>query len=320
MPAPPAKPPALQSSRKKKSSLDYPLLAQKLIEASGVGEACKLAAGLYVVATPIGHRGDITLRALTVLNNADIIACEDTRNSGALLSTYGIKKKKLVSYHDHNADERRPEILKALAEGLAVALISDAGMPLIADPGYKLVRACREEGYDVVVIPGANAAITALAGSGLPTDHFYFAGFLPSKSVARQKAITALQNIPATLVFYEAPQRIGETLQDLAKLLGVDRQAAVARELTKLFEETKRGSLSELAAFYASQDVKGEIVIVVTPPEDQKISAQSLDDILKDHLRTLSLRDAVAAVCDITDFKKSEVYARALWLAGKESG
>lgn len=308
--------------KRKKTSLDYPLLAQKLIEASGVGEPSKLAAnlpaGLYVVATPIGHMGDITLRALTILAGADFIACEDTRNSGALLSKYGIKKKKLISYHDHNADDRRPEVMKHIADGSSVALISDAGMPLIADPGYKLVRDCREAGHDVVVIPGANAAITALAGSGIPTDHFYFAGFLPPKSVARQKTIATLQNIPATLVFYEAPQRLSDALQDLEKILGTNRTGAVARELTKLYEETKRGTLSELNTFYKTNDVKGEIVIIVAPPDVNAEPAHDLDALLKEYLRTLTLRDAVAAVCALTNLKKSEVYARALWLAGKD--
>ncbi len=270
------------------------------------------------MATPIGHRGDITLRALVTLSSADVIACEDTRNSGALLAHYGIKKKQLISYHDHNADGRRPEILKHIAEGASVALISDAGMPLIADPGYKLVRDCRDAGYDVVVIPGANAAITALAGSGLPTDHFYFAGFLPPKSTARQKAIAALQAAPATLVFYESPQRLADTMQDLAKVLGGARLAAVARELTKLYEETRRGTLQELADFYEDADVKGEIVIIVAPPDADAAPAHDLDALLKQHMAELSLRDAVAAVCALTNIKKSEVYARALKLSGKE--
>ncbi len=307
------------SVKKKKSSLDYPLLARKLIEASGDAGASKLPAGLYVVATPIGHTGDISLRALVTLASADIVACEDTRISGALLSRYGFKKR-LISYHDHNADERRPEILKHIEDGEAVALISDAGMPLIADPGYRLVRACREGGYDVTVIPGANAALTALAGSGLPTDEFHFAGFLPPKTRARQKNIGGLKNVPSTLVFYEAPQRLADTLRDLADILGNEREAAVARELTKLFEETRRGTLQELAVFYGANAPKGEIVVIVGPAAVDVAPAHDLDAILKNYLRTMSVRDAVSAACAVTGLKKSEVYTRALWLAGKNSG
>ncbi|MFY9287862.1 MAG: 16S rRNA (cytidine(1402)-2'-O)-methyltransferase [Alphaproteobacteria bacterium] len=307
------------SETKKKSSLDYPLLAKKLIEASGDAGISKLPAGLYIVATPIGHLGDITMRGLITLLSADLIACEDTRTSGAMLSKFGIKQK-LISYHDHNADGRRPELLAHLNEGKAVALISDAGMPLIADPGYKLVHACREEGIDVFVIPGPSAAITALAGSGLPTDHFYFAGFLPSKSTGRKKALAGLSVVPATLVFYEAPQRLKETLRDMAEILGPVRKAAIARELTKLFEETKCGKLGELSEFYLDHDVKGEIVIVVEPPAEAVATEQDLDDVLRTYLRSMSVRDASAAACAVTGISKSEVYARALWLAGKNSG
>jgi 16S rRNA (cytidine1402-2'-O)-methyltransferase len=309
------------SVKKKNPSLDYPLLAQKLLEASGEDAASKsltggsLKAGLYVVATPIGHRGDITLRALTTLAQADVIACEDTRVSGALLNGYGIRKT-LIPYHDHNADEKRPEILRRLQAGEAVALISDAGMPLIADPGYKLVRECRAEGYDVTVIPGANAALTGLAGSGLPTGPFYFAGFLPPKSKARRDAAGELAKLPATLVFYEAPQRLAETLKDFAAIMGVKREAAIARELTKLFEETRRGTLGELADYYAVNDVKGEIVIIVGPPNEHDAKpAHDLNGILEDCLARMSLRDAVDAATAMTGLKKSEVYTRALLLS-----
>ena len=246
------------------SSPDYPLLARCVAEASRDGQTSKLLPGLYVVATPIGNLGDISLRALWTLRHVDRIACEDTRQSGALFAHYGIKKP-LFSYHDHNADKVKPRLLAMLAAGERIALVCDAGMPLIADPGFKLVRACRKAGHAVTVVPGANAALTALAGSGLPTDHFYFAGFLPPKQAARKKAIEALENVPATLVFYEAPQRLAETLIDLEKTLGGGRPAAVARELTKLFEETKSGTLTELASHYRLHDVKGEIVILVAP-------------------------------------------------------
>jgi len=305
--------------RKKKSSLDYPLLAQKLIEASGVSVSSKplepLPAGLYIVATPIGHRGDITMRALITLAQADMIACEDTRTSGSLLSGYGIPHKKLLSYHDHNEDGRKLEIMRHIESGLAIALISDAGMPLIADPGYRLVHACREQGLSVTVIPGANAALTAMAGSGLPTDHFYFAGFLPNKTTARQKTLVAVAQIPATLVFYEAPQRLAASLRDMAAVFGATRHAVVSRELTKLFEETRRGTLTELADYYGANEVKGEIVILVAPADVNDTPAFDLDTLLREHMQKLSLRDAVATVCDITGLKKSDVYARALQLS-----
>ncbi len=273
-----------------------------------------------MVATPIGHLGDITLRALVTLAHADAIACEDTRVSGGMLSKYGIKKP-LIAYHDHNATVAGPKILEKIAGGAAVALISDAGMPLISDPGYGLVRACHEAGYPVTVIPGANAALTALAGAGLPTDEFHFVGFLPSKKTARQKAIAELCSVPGTLVFYEAPPRLGDALADLAKGLGVERSAAVARELTKFFEETRRGTLGELANYYAEHDVKGEIVILVGPAAEKSDAEREpdIDALLKQALRTESLRDAVATVSEMTGAKKSDVYARALKLSGKST-
>lgn len=307
------KPLAPPAGKKQKTSPDYPLFVRKLFEASLDIKASKPVPGLYVVATPIGNLGDISLRALVVLASADLVLCEDTRTGGALLAKFGIKKP-LLSCHDHNENERRPNILKRLAAGGAVALISDAGMPLIADPGYRLVRACREAGHAVTVIPGANAALTALAGSGLPTDKFHFAGFLPPKSTARRKFLGTLKHIPATLIVYETPQRLGAALKDLADILGERREAAVARELTKLFEETKRGTLSELAGFYAAQEPKGEIVIVIAPPDEAAAPAQDIDALLRDHLKTMSVRDAASAVSALTGIRKGEAYARALWL------
>jgi 16S rRNA (cytidine1402-2'-O)-methyltransferase len=298
--------------KQKTSSPDYPALARKLLEASGENESSKLPAGLYVVATPIGHLGDISLRALTTLAQVDGIACEDTRVSGGMLAKYGIKKP-LLSYHDHNADKQRPLILKRIGKGESVALISDAGMPLIADPGHKLVLACREAGYAVTVIPGANAALTALAGSGLPSNRFLFVGFLPPKSAARQKAIATLADVPVTLIFYEAPQRLAATLADFTKIFGRERPAVVARELTKFFEETRRGSLGELAAFYAENPVKGEVTLIIGGAEDST-PAYDMDTLLKEHLRHSSLRDAVEAVSVMTGIKKADVYARALKL------
>lgn len=274
----------------------------------------KLPAGLFIVATPIGHLGDISLRALWTLANVDAIACEDTRLSGAMLAKYGIKSI-LMLYNDHGADVQRPAILKRIANGEAIALISDAGMPLISDPGYKLALACRKADYPVTVIPGANAAVTALAGSGLPTDRFLFIGFLPPKSVARRKVIAKLASVPVTLIFYEAPQRIAATLADFVELFGGHRPAAVARELTKLFEETRCGTLEELAAFYAHNDAKGEITLVIGGAEDAEVPVHDVDALLHEHIKNVGLRDAVAAVSAITSIKKSEVYARALALA-----
>ena len=301
----PRSPPEIERSQNKRmsprkeknASPDYPQLGQIIVEASGNEGICKPSAGLYVVATPIGHLGDITLRALAVLAQADVIACEDTRTSGVLLHAFGIKKPTL-SYHDHNEDGRRPEILARLAQGQVVALISDAGMPAIADPGFKLVRDCRAAGFAVTVLPGANAAITAMAGSGLPTDQFYFFGFLSSKSVARKKEILSLKPLAATLIFYESPQRLAASLEDLRDVLGENRPASVARELSKFYEETRRGTLGELAAYYADRDVKGEIVVLVGKAEEEAIT--DIDVLLKERLQQLSVRDAVAEVAEMT--------------------
>ncbi len=288
------------------------------MEISAPCAVCKLPAGLYLVATPIGHLGDMTLRALTTLANADVIACEDTRTSGVLLHAFGIKTP-TMSYHDHNADARRPEILNRLAQGQAVALISDAGMPAIADPGFKLVRACRDEGYAVTVVPGANAAVTALASSGLPTDSFTFAGFLSPKTVARRKALVSYKQNTSTLVFYEAPQRLAACLADMADVLGTGRAAAIARELTKIHEEIRRGTLGELAAYYAEHEARGEIVILVAKSEEDLSKAFDLDALLAERLEVTTVRDAVAEIAEITGAPKKEVYARALALGKKRS-
>jgi 16S rRNA (cytidine1402-2'-O)-methyltransferase len=302
---------------KKTPLIDYPLLARKFLETSGEEASCKLPVGLYVTATPIGHLGDMTLRALVTLANVDVIACEDTRNSGTMLARYGIKKP-LFSYHDHNADRVDNKIIERLKNGESVALISDAGLPLISDPGFGLVKKCRESGIAVTVIPGANAALTALVGSGLPTDQFHFVGFLPSKAAARQKAIAAFATLPGTILLYEAPQRLAACLADLTKILGSDRQAAVARELTKLFEETRTGTLGKLADFYADQTVKGEIVIVIAPAAEPACAdVADVEALLKNTLKTESLRDAVSAVSAATGARKSEVYALALQFGGK---
>jgi 16S rRNA (cytidine1402-2'-O)-methyltransferase len=303
---------------KKIASPDYPSLARIFLEASREKAISKLPAGLLIVATPIGHLGDITLRALDTLSRVDAIACEDTRVSGIMLTKYGIKKP-LIPYHDHNAEKQRPLILKRIAAGMSVALISDAGLPLIADPGYKLVRACRHEGIEVTVLPGANAAVTALAGSGLPTDQFFFAGFLSPKSAQRQKALTGLKSIQSTLVFHEAPQRLAASLRDMVKIFGRDRPGAIGRELTKLFEETRTGRLEDLSTRYEGGDVKGEITIVVGPPGKEEMNSHEIDALMKEHLQTSSLRDAVDAVSAATGLKRNVVYALALKLTADKA-
>jgi len=279
-------------------------------------EAAALAPGLYVVATPIGNLGDISLRALTTLAAADAILAEDTRVTHRLLDRYDISAP-LIAYHEHNAAEMRPRVLARLAEGQALALVSDAGTPLVSDPGYKLVVEAAAAGATVFALPGPCAAIAALTTAALPTDRFFFEGFLPAKSAARRERIAALATIPATLVFYESPGRLAEALADLAAGLG-PRPAAVARELTKLHEETRRATLTGLADHYAAADApKGEIVIVVGPPPPAaKPAAETLDAMILDALASLSVKDAAAAVAVEAGLPRREVYARALRLAG----
>ncbi len=278
--------------------------------------ALPLGPGLYVVATPIGNLGDMTLRALAVLAGADGVLAEDTRLSRILLAHYGIETP-VSPYHEHNAAEARPRALRRMAEGQALALISDAGTPLISDPGYKLVAESISSGLAVTAAPGASAALAALCVAGLPTDRFFFEGFLPPKSAARRERINALANLPGTLVFYEAPTRLAESLADLALELG-PRPAAVARELTKLHEEVRRGALDVLAAEYAAAGApKGEIVIVVAAGEQRTtVSQDALDGDLVEALRTLSVKDAAAAVAARHGLPRRQVYARALELAG----
>src|SRR5271170_6357629 len=225
----------------------------------------RLTPGLHVVATPIGNLGDITLRALAALAGADLIACEDTRVTRKLLDRYGIATP-LTPYHDHNAATARPLILRRLADGAAIALVSDAGTPLISDPGYKLVRAAADAGHTVTTLPGASAVLAGLTVAGLPTDQFFFAGFLPPKQAARRTRIAELGRIPATLVVFESGPRLAATLADLAAGLGQSREAALCRELTKLHEEILRGDLATLAQAYAAVAPRGEIVLVIAPP------------------------------------------------------
>jgi 16S rRNA (cytidine1402-2'-O)-methyltransferase len=277
-----------------------------------------LAPGLYVVATPIGNLSDITLRALDTLAAADLVLCEDTRVTRKLLDRYAIKAS-LLAYHDHNAETVRPRVLARLAEGAAVALVSDAGTPLVSDPGYKLVVAAIAAGHRVFPLPGASAALAALVAAGLPSDRFFFEGFLPAKGGERRTRIGELAGIPATLVLYETGPRLAASLTDLAAGLGA-RPAAICRELTKLFEEVRRGSLAELAAHYAGAGApKGEIVIVVGPPEQRTVAADELDARLAAALARSTVKDAVAEVAAETGLKRNAVYARALALAGKRN-
>jgi 16S rRNA (cytidine1402-2'-O)-methyltransferase len=281
--------------------------------------APSLPAGLYLVATPIGNLRDITVRALEVLAAADLIACEDTRVTRKLLDHYGIATP-LTPYHEHNAAEARPKLLARLADGAAIALVSDAGTPLVSDPGYKLVREARAAATNVTALPGASAVLAALTLSGLPTDRFLFEGFLPAKEGARRARITSLKRVPATLVLFETGPRIAGALADLAAGLG-PREAALCRELTKLYEEVRRGDLATLAREAVQGDEpRGEIVVVVAPPDRQdEMTALDLDALLRAALDRLSVKEAVAEIAAVTGKSRREVYQRALALT-KERG
>src|SRR5690242_4429972 len=273
-----------------------------------------LSAGLYLVATPIGNLGDVTLRALETLAAADLVACEDTRVTARLLERYGIRTA-LTPYHDHNAAAARPKILARIRDGGAVALVSDAGTPLVSDPGYRLVRAAQDEGLAVTALPGPSAVLAALAVAGQPTDRFFFEGFLPPKDAARRTRITELARLPATLVLFESGPRVADALRALAEGLG-DRTAAVCRELTKLHEEVRRDTLATLADHYAAGgETRGEFVLVIAPPEGEAPSAEEIDELLRQALRTQSVKDAVGAVAAATGEPRAQVYRRALALA-----
>ncbi len=273
-----------------------------------------LPSALYLVATPIGNLADITLRALDTLRRADAIYCEDTRVTGKLLAAYDIGTR-LQSYHDHNAERIRPQIIERLKAGPSVALVSDAGTPLISDPGYKLVRECRDQDIAVTVLPGASAVLTALAASGLPTDRFFFTGFLPPKSGGRRRVLSELARLEATLVIFETGPRLEAALADMTDVLGA-RQAAVTRELTKLHEEVRTGALSDLVIAYGeSGPPKGEITIIVSPPGTPSGAEVDLDSELRRSLAVMSLKDAVAEVAAVTGLPRRQVYSRALALA-----
>jgi 16S rRNA (cytidine1402-2'-O)-methyltransferase len=265
-----------------------------------------LSAGLYLVATPIGNLADITLRALAVLARADIVYCEDTRHSRVLLAHYAIWRP-TRPYHEHNAERERPRVLAELAAGKSVAVISDAGTPLISDPGYKLVREAIAAGHSVISLPGPSAVLAALATAGLATDAFMFAGFLPPRQKARQDRLAELKAVPATLVFFEAPSRLAGMLADIAAVLG-NRAAAVARELTKLYEEVRRGSPDELARWAAEGEPRGEMVVLVGPPTAAAATDETIVVRLEALLETMGLRDAARAVAEELNVARSRVY------------
>jgi 16S rRNA (cytidine1402-2'-O)-methyltransferase len=279
-------------------------------------------AALVLVSTPIGNLKDFSSRARETLESVDAILCEDTRTSGVLLHAHGIKTK-LVALHDHNEDSRAPGLVKAMREGARYALISDAGTPLVSDPGYRLVRAALAAGLLVGGVPGPNAAVLALILSGLPPQPFLFLGFLPVKAGPRLAALSRIANaeaagLTATLVLYEAPHRLAEMLADAAAVFG-DRPAAVCRELTKHFEEIRRGGLAELAAHYAENAARGEITVVIGPATAEPVTTAVLDESLKSALLGMSLKDAVDAVTTATGLPRRQVYARALAL-GRSAG
>ncbi len=277
-------------------------------------QAQKIPPGLYLVATPIGNLADICLRALHILAAADIVYCEDTRHSRHLLAHYGIATR-LDAYHEHNAQRVRPQILARLSRGQTVALISDAGTPLISDPGYKLVREAIGLGSAVIPVPGASALLAALTASGLPSDRFFFEGFLPPKEAARKSRLAALAAVDATLIFYEAPSRLADSLADMAACFE-GREGAVAKELTKLHEAIWRGPLAELAARAADATQKGEFVILIAPPTARTVSDAMIEDRLMEALIDASLRDAVRQVAAATGAPRNRVYEIGLRIAG----
>jgi 16S rRNA (cytidine1402-2'-O)-methyltransferase len=276
--------------------------------------------GLHLVATPIGNLGDITLRALETLAGADLIACEDTRITRRLTERYVITAE-LTPYHEHNAAQARPRILQRLAEGAAVALVSDAGTPLISDPGFKLVREACAAGHQVIAVPGASSVLTALSVAALPTDRFFFEGFLPAKEQARRTRLAELARIDATLVLFESGSRVQDTLADLAQIMG-GRDAAICRELTKLHEEVRRAPITELAAVRDALETRGEFVLVIGPPpaDAQAMGQDQLDALLRASLQRDSVKDAVAHAVELSGRPRREVYARALELAKELRG
>ena len=276
----------------------------------------RIPAGLHLVATPIGAARDITLRAIDILTGADILAAEDTRTLRHLMEIHGIpvSGRPMIAYHDHNGAAVRPRLIAALKEGKSVAYASEAGTPLIADPGYQLARTAIEEGLTVLAAPGASAVLCALTVSGIASDRFTFMGFLPNKSAARKTVLREVQGIPSSLIFYESPHRLGASLKEMRDCLGADRNAAVCRELTKKFEEVLRGTLAELAGIFADRDVKGEIVVVVDRGTVATVSPEDLEQALTLALQSWPVKEASSMVAEKYGLSKREAYQMALKL------
>ena len=275
---------------------------------------------LYLISTPIGNLKDISERALDILNQVQILACEDTRNSQKLIGLLGVSgSKKMLAYHEYNADKMRPKLLSILENGQDIALVCDAGTPLISDPGYRLVRDCRNNDIPVVPVPGANAVLPALQLSGLPSDRFLFNGFLSAKKSARLSELNELKSIPATLIFYESPHRVVDTLTDMLDVFG-NRTASVVREITKKFEEAKTDLISNLIDFYQTQGLpKGEIVIVVDRPSEKQKDDVNISELIAEELKTKTLRDAVDSVTQKTGLDRRKIYKQALELKNEQA-
>ena len=310
------------SPRPKPRPVDQPTTDVFANSSDGITTS-KLAAGLYIVATPIGNLGDITLRALEVLNSVKLIACEDTRHTGKLLTRYGIRTRR-TAYHEHNAQRARPALLRLLQGGNAIALVSDAGTPLISDPGYRLVSEAIAAQISIIPVPGPSAPLAALVVSGLPSNQFFFVGFLPSASGTRQNALRQISDLKVTLLFLETPRRLAATLEDMACTLG-EREVVIARELTKIHEEVSRGPLVELASRYRSEAEsgrvpRGEVVIVVGPPPKDHAgildqgAIEASDKLLQVALQSMGTKKAAETVASATGLSRRSLYARALLL------
>jgi 16S rRNA (cytidine1402-2'-O)-methyltransferase len=275
-----------------------------------------LSAGLYFVATPIGSARDITLRALDILASADLIAAEDTRTARKLMEIHGVplNGRKVVAFHDHSGEGAVDRLVADMAAGKSLAYVSEAGTPLVADPGYELGRAAIAAGVPVTTAPGASAVLAALTVSGLPTDRFAFIGFLPAARQQRETDIAALRDVPFTLVFYESPKRVGEMLASLRDTLGGERQAVVCRELTKRFEETTRGTLDEVANYYADRNIKGELVVLVGRAGATDVADGDVTEALKEAMKTMRVKDAATVVAGALGLPRRQVYRIALGL------
>ena len=288
---------------------------------SPVGESRPLSPGLYFIATPIGTARDITLRALDILAGADVLVAEDTRTLRHLMEIHAVPvgDRPLLAYHDHNGAAMRPKILRLLEEGRSVAYASEAGTPLVADPGFQLSRAAISAGHAVTSAPGPSAVLAALTVSGLPTDRFFFAGFPPVQAGARRSFLKELAGVPGTVILYESPRRVGKLLGDLSECFGTDREAAVCRELTKRFEEVRRGSLGDLAREFAERDVKGEVVVLVDRSRGNRADSRTMEAALRDALASgMSVKDAAAHVAEALELPRRDVYQRALTLEDKQ--